>query len=72
MESFGLSMQDLEADFDPEAYDDVMKRVFDDSYYQAGGKEEEEDKPEFSDMEGESMTCFLSLSISHTHTCTQL
>ena len=59
MESFGLSIKDLETDFDPEAYDDVMQTVFNDNYYHTG---EKEDKPEFSDMEGEFMA---SLSCTH-------
>ena len=60
MESFGLSVKDLEADFDPETYDGVMQKMFDEDYYE--GKEEEE-KPEFSDMEGESVCSHAD----HTH-----
>lgn len=57
MESFGLSVEDIQGDFDPEAYDDVMSKVFSEEYYEGG--QGEEDKPYFSDfdleeeMEGE-------------------
>lgn len=54
MESFGLSVEDLEGDFDPEVYDDVMQKVFSEDYYQAG-EQEEEGKPQFSDLEGERL-----------------
>lgn len=50
MESFGLTAEDIQADFDPEAYDRAMEKVFDASYYAEG----EEEKPQFSDLgEGE-------------------
>ena len=64
MESFGLSVKDLEADFDPDTYDDVMGKVFNEDYYK--GAEEEEGKPEFSDfeleeeMQGKQIDCVLS------------
>ena len=41
----GFSEEDLEGDFDPERYDEIMQDAFDDEYY----KEEEVVKPEFSD-----------------------
>ena len=48
VESFGLSAEDIRCDFDPNTYDSTMKRVFGDEYYEGT---EEEDKPEFSDLE---------------------
>lgn len=45
-----MTAEDIQADFDPEAYDRAMEKVFDASYYAEG----EEEKPQFSDLgEGE-------------------
>lgn len=55
MSSLALSGEDMQADFDPEQYDETMKRMFDEDYYEEEGEEEEE-KPVFSDdeeLEGE-------------------
>lgn len=52
VESFGLSVEDIQTDFDPETYDETMKKVFSEDYYEEEG-EEEETKPVFSDLEGE-------------------
>jgi hypothetical protein len=49
VESFGLSKEDIQADFDPETYDETMKKVFNDDYYEEG----EGEKPVFSDLEAE-------------------
>jgi len=49
VESFGLSAKDIQEDFDPDTYDAVMSRVFGDQYYE----EEDEEKPQFSDLEDE-------------------
>lgn len=54
----GFSAADLDGDFDPASYDEVMARAFDDSYYTMpdegeGEGEEEEGKPVFSDDDGE-------------------
>lgn len=50
VESLGLSLDDIEEDFDPKEYDAKMAALFDDDYYAAGGEEE---KPVFPDMEGD-------------------
>lgn len=53
-------MEDIQADFDPESYDETMKKVFNEDYYEEeeGG---EEAKPVFSDLEegeeGEGPPC---------------
>ncbi len=52
MESFGVHAKDLEGDFDPEAYDGAMQQLFDNQYYEQG-TEGDEEKPQFSDLEGE-------------------
>lgn len=56
----GFSAADLDRDFDPASYDEVMARAFDDSYYamtdEGEGEGEgkgEEGKPVFSDDDGE-------------------
>ena len=56
----GFSAADLDGDFDPASYDEVMARAFDDSYYAVpdegegeGEGEGEEGKPVFSDDDGE-------------------
>ena len=51
VESFGLSMTDLEGDFDPDSYDGAMQKVFSEDYYEYE-QEEVEEKPQFSDLEG--------------------
>ena len=51
VESLGLSLDDLEEDFDPTEYDAKMAALFNEDYYAAG--EEEEEKPVFPEMEGE-------------------
>ncbi|XP_055347316.1 protein KRI1 homolog isoform X2 [Paramacrobiotus metropolitanus] len=45
-EELSFGEKDLEGDFDPDAYDSLMQKAFDDSYYQNG---EEMEKPEFSE-----------------------
>ena len=50
MESLGLTVEDLEKDFDPSEYDSKMDRVFGESYYI---DQLEEEKPVFSDFEEE-------------------
>ncbi len=52
MESFGLSTEDLQEDFDPASYDAAMGKVFDAEYYECQGGDE--GKPVFSDLEGVS------------------
>ena len=47
VESFGLDPEAIQGDFDPDAYDEEMKKVFDDDYYE----HEDEQKPVFSDLE---------------------
>lgn len=49
MDSFGLGAEDIEGDFDPDVYDQAMQRAFNEDYYE--GAEEDEEKPEFSDLE---------------------
>lgn len=49
--SVGFREEDLEADFDPTHYDEVMSRVFNDQY---DAMEVDTEKPVFSDSEGES------------------
>ena len=56
VESFGLSAEDLEGDFDPEDYDGVMQKVFSKDYYDHG-EEVEDEKPQFSDLEGSYILC---------------
>ena len=51
VESLGLSLDDLEEDFDPTEYDAKMAALFNEEYYAAGGEEEE--KPVFPEMEGD-------------------
>ena len=51
VESLGLSLDDLEEDFDPTEYDAKMAALFNEEYYAAGGEEEE--KPVFPEMEEE-------------------
>ena len=43
--SVGFAELDLEGDFDPKKYDEMMQKAFSDDYYQ----QEEMEKPEFSD-----------------------
>lgn len=47
-----MHAKDLEGDFDPEAYDGVMQQLFDEDYYEQEAEGDEE-KPQFSDLEGE-------------------
>ena len=49
--SVGFREEDLEADFDPTHYDEVMSRVFNDQY---DAMQVDTEKPVFSDSEGES------------------
>ena len=51
VESLGLTLDDIEEDFDPKEYDARMTSLFSEEYYAAG--EEGEEKPVFSDMEEE-------------------
>lgn len=51
VESLGLTLDDIEEDFDPKEYDARMMSLFGKEYYAAG--EGEEEKPVFSDMEEE-------------------
>ena len=54
----GFSAAHLEGDFDPASYDEVMARAFDDDYYameEGGEGEEDEEKPVFSDDDGQSV-----------------
>ncbi|RLN98291.1 hypothetical protein BBJ28_00019091 [Nothophytophthora sp. Chile5] len=61
-EGGGLSAEDLEGEFDPEAYDQRMQAVFDEQYYGEDDAEmeekptwdEEEDKELFADLPAES------------------
>ena len=50
VESFGLTSKDIETDFDPESYDKAMQNAFSEEYYDEG---DDEEKPEFSDLEME-------------------
>eukprot|EP00794_Sanderia_malayensis_P008075 gene8075-8939_t len=45
----GFLEDDLDGDFDPSKYDDIMKNVYDDDFYKDDGNEIE--KPVFSDLE---------------------
>ena len=54
----GFNEEDFEADFDPDNYDSMMKKQFDDEYYDEGVADG--DKPEFSDLSEEG-TCVLRL-----------
>ena len=55
VESLGLTLDDIEEDFDPKEYDARMMSLFSEEYYAAG--EGEEEKPVFSDMEEEGKSC---------------
>ena len=55
VESLGLTLDDIEEDFDPKEYDARMTSLFSEEYYAAG--EGEEEKPVFSDMEEEGRPC---------------
>lgn len=55
VESLGLTLDDIEEDFDPKEYDARMTSLFSEEYYAAG--EEGEEKPVFSDMEEEGKSC---------------
>lgn len=46
----GFFEDDMDGDFDASKYDEMMHSVFDDDYYDV---DEEEEKPEFSDIEGD-------------------
>ena len=48
VESLGLTLDDIEEDFDPKEYDAKMMSLFGEEYYEAG--EEEQEKPVFPDM----------------------
>ncbi|VDN25141.1 unnamed protein product [Gongylonema pulchrum] len=50
-DSLPLSVDDLEADFDPTSYDKRMDEIFSSQYY---GKSEAEEKPVFSDITEDS------------------
>lgn len=52
----GFKEEDLEGDFDPAHYDEVMSRVFNDEY---DAMPVDTEKPVFSDSEGESRLCCL-------------
>jgi protein KRI1 len=45
----GFDEVDLEADYDPEEYDEKMNSLFDDSYYAVDVIDEDAEKPEFED-----------------------
>ena len=51
VESLGMTLDDIEEDFDPKEYDAKMMSLFSDEYYAAG--REDEEKPVFPDMEDE-------------------
>ena len=51
VESLGMTLDDIEEDFDPKEYDAKMTSLFSDEYYAAG--REDEEKPVFPDMEEE-------------------
>ena len=55
VESLGLTLDDIEEDFDPKEYDAKMTSLFSSEYYAAG--DEEEEKPVFSDMEEDGKPC---------------
>lgn len=61
VESLGLTLDDIEEDFDPKEYDARMTALFSEEYYAAG--EGEEEKPVFSDMEEEGKPHPLSLRV---------
>ena len=70
VESFGLTSEDIEADFDPESYDKAMQNAFSEEYYE--GNDDDEEKPEFSDIEMEDEGRAVSIVIgerSEPHTC---
>ncbi|XP_074642032.1 protein KRI1 homolog [Tubulanus polymorphus] len=46
----GFNMDDLEGDFDPEAYDKKMQEVFNEGYYEEGADDE---KPVFTDYDND-------------------
>ena len=61
VESLGVTLDDIEEDFDPEEYDAKMTSLFSDKYYAAG--REDEEKPVFPDMEKEGKTHPLKISL---------
>ena len=61
VELLGLTLDDIEEDFDPKEYDARMTSLFSEEYYAAG--EGEEEKPVFSDMEEEGKPRPLSLKV---------
>ena len=61
VESLGVTLDDIEEDFDPEEYDAKMTSLFSDKYYAAG--REDEEKPVFPDMEEGGKTHPLKISL---------
>lgn len=49
-EDFGIRMEDLEGDFDPNEYDQKMKKMFDDDFYTVA---EDDMKPQFPEIDEE-------------------
>lgn len=55
--SVGFTEEDIDGDFDPSKYDEIMQKVFNNEYYNDPAGGEDEEKPVFSDSE-EGMNCY--------------